>query len=1280
MKRTMTRLLIAVLLLLAVFTALTACGEKEFTVTVKDGETTLKTLTFEKDAPITIDLDDNDFLKPGYEVEALYTDSALTEKFEGDVTATADLTLYVKYEPRPFKIIVIDDPNSTTYRSVDVTYGGTYEITAPSRTGYLFLGYSHVQDGTPASFPLSGTYTQTNTISVSAQWKKLASITVYDELTDEQVGSVIYADAEGNFTLPAVTATKEGYNFGGYAIPGVTLTKQQDGSYTGTVTTDGDMQATLKWSEIPSYRLDVQGLYGSNAIPTASYKTGETFTLPAAPTRENYRFAGYTVNGQPITATEGVYTFTWSEDTVVVANWVARVYITLIDEITRTELAKIEVVDGAYDLTAYNGVDYSEGEKNYTFLGFTLGLNGTDFPVSSTDYEGGSVAVYRDWDGADKIYVTIHAVGANKSFAAIEIVDGAYAPLTDALAELTGYYFLGYYANEDCTVAFANSGEADADVTVYAKYHPIITVTVFNADGTSTGITATVQKDGSFVIPAPDAREGYVFDRYTIGGMTLTKQADGSHTGTYTGTAPLSATAIFTAIPSFNWSVDANGGAFASGAVTSGTAYESTAVTLPTPERDGYDFLGYFYGDGTLLVKDGDAYLLPSFADAQVKNLKLTAKWEISKNATGEQKDPVTGESLHYFREELNGELVYVFLTGQTYYFGTDPLTFGGTHATCITSVNEGGKYGFRAVAPGSFTMTQNGVTVICRVEYSVISSGVGASTSGRLEANFKGGIDSVLDAGHKNFLPDIVGGTVSFDKIPYTVTVMEGDTPVVNTPEKTYYTILPNGRIDFSDDMVGKTLTLTYLPIYALAEDKASGRVSTSVTVLLNAGTNVYTNDELYTAYADLSVRTINILRNITAALQPQHYTVNEYGLLVHNDDYKNGVYLRLPNGGDELTLNGNCYTIDASKIPAVNPDLEPGQDDKATWADGYTGVNASDIWLVNVQVAVFVYYEPNGNSAPAPGGTLRMNDLYITGNEYEITKSVQDSNAKTYWEKTYPINEDSSKRVVASSGAIHGLILRSTHAVVENVKIDHTQTAFFNDGYSDAPVVNEVSTPGNPTALLVHLQLNNVIADQNFNTSFFGWGQVGLTMTNTFFGKSAGPAIVFSDTPITGAAMQAGYGSFAYLGEGTVVENFVTGQEAWFRAYMATSAAGDVKSLLGQQLYPQIKPLIGAELTPTKEYGNDKIEAFNAIMVTNIADEEDSFAEDAVGMPFTPAYIGGVAMSTDITATGIVPLPQTIGEKIYQHIPSNGASPSMQIILEVFVKPTATAESAES
>lgn len=1320
MKRKLLLLLTMALALVLSLGILTACDkDMEFTVTVKDGDTVLKTLSFDKDATISIDPHDSAFDKAGYEVEGLYTDAALTAEFGDEITATADLTLYVKYTPRPFKIIVIDDSNSINYTTVDVTYNSAYTLTAPNRTGYVFLGYTHVKNGTPTAFPLTGTYTETNTISVSAQWKKLASVTVYDEVTDEQVGTAIYADAEGNFTLPAVTTTKAGYNFGGYVIPGVTLTRQDDGTYTGKVTSDGDLTATLKWTPVPTYLLTVNGLYDDDVVAPASYKTGDTFTLPAAPTREGYRFLGYKVGNDFITATNGAYTFTWSEATTVTAIWQQRIYITVQDEYTNQILGRVEVVDGAYDLSDYvlTGADasFTEGDVDYTYAGFIY--NSQPFAVSGTGYTGGSITVIRDWNGVEKIYLNVISVGAVYPFTPVEIVDGAYTPLIPF--ELNGYYFIDFFADEACTEAFANTGAATTDVTVYAKWVKKTTVKVYKVYYDYGKLTdqqpvETIEADvnGKFVLPAVTTEEGYIFGGYVINGVTLNPQTDGSYTGTVSGGAELTATQVWNNIPEFNWSVNANGGSFANNAVTSGTAYESTAIALPAPTREGYIFKGYAYGDGTMLAKNSDLYVLPDYdgVPTSAVRLTLTAVWEADKNAEGEWIDKDTGESRNFFREVVDGELVYVFLTGRFYGFGDAELTFGGNYTTVITAGTDPEKgNGFTADAPGSFTMTQNGQTVNCRVEYYVGSMAAGSSTTGRIESNFMGKIDKkAFDAGIKDFLPDLVGGNVAIDKIPYEIVSVVDEKG--NTIDPNLYWIEANGKLTFDSTLIGgtdpvETLTITYKPKYSLRDDN----VSASVTIRPNKGVNVYTNDELYAAYADLNVDTINILRNITAELQPQHYSHTEDGqIVVHNDDYANGVYLRMPTGGDMITINGNCYTIDGGKLPAINPELVAvdekddfyDHDDAyyGRWSDGYTGWDDGVYQLVNAQVGIFVYYQEIGDSATQAGGTLTLNDLHITGNEYEITKTLDAGTTKSYWEKTYNLKDDGSKVVVGSSGAMHGIIVRQANAVLDNVKVEHTQSGMHTDGYDHTyEDNNEIKHAGTPTALLTKVTMNNAIFDQNFNSSFFAWGQVGLEITNSKLGRSAGPAIIFSDTPIKPKEGQnystiADFQSYIDIDANTVIENFVSGAEPWFQAYRAEGAALDVKTKLagdGTDKNPGFYPSIKANgypvlLTPLKEVGLDKVQTFNAMIVTNAARTDDPYNEDLtvldtedgipVGVPFVKISIGDTPLSTE-PAIGdspeIPPLPLNVGTKFYQHLPMTGADAnSMQVILEAYIK----------
>lgn len=1298
MKRKLLLLLTLALALVLSLGILTACDkDEEITVTVKDGDTVLKTVSVAKDAVITVDPHDSAFDKAGYEVEGLYTDAALTTEFGSELTATADLTLYVKYAPRPFKIIVIDDPNSINYTTVDVKYDAAYTLTAPSRTGYLFLGYTHVKNGTPTAFPLTGTYTETNTISVSAQWKKLASITVYDELTDEQVGTTIYADAEGNFTLPAVTTVKDGYNFGGYVIPGVTLTRQDDGTYTGKVTSDGDLTATLKWTPVPTYLLTVNGLYDNDVVAPASYKTGDTFTLPAAPTREGYRFLGYKVGNDFITATNGAYTFTWSEATTVTAVWQQRIYITVQDEYTNQILGRVEVIDGAYDLSDYvlTGADasFTEGDVDYTYAGFIY--NSQPFAVSGTGYTDGSITVIRDWNGVEKIYLNVISVGAVYPFTPVEIVGGAYTPLTPF--ELNGYYFIGFFADEACTEAFANTGAATTDVTVYAKWVKKTTVTVYDElTGLQVGATIEADVNGKFILPAVANREGYVFGGYVINGVTLTKEGD-NYTATVSGGAELTATLKWIAIPKFNWSVSANGGTFASSAVISGTAYESTAIALPMPTLEGYDFKGYAYGDGMMLARDGALYVLPAYADVQTSSLKLTAVWGV-KQYTGDEQFNDDGSSREFFHEVVGEELVYVFLTGRFYGFGDAKPTFGGNYTTVITAgthPEEGN--GFTAKAPGSFTMTRGDKTVNCRVEYYVGSAGAGSSTTERAPANFKGGIDTVIDAGIKNFLPDLVGGNISFEKIPYEIVSVVDEKG--NTIDPNLYWIEANGKLTFDSTLIGgtdpvETLTITYKPKYSLRDEN----VSASVTIRPNNGVNVYTNDELYAAYSNLKVDTINILRNITAALQPQHYSVTAEGeIVVHNDNYANGVYVRLPEttyskdaAVDSITVNGNCYTIDATQIPAINPELVAlKQDDDfyvhedayyGRWADGYTGWDDGYYQLVNVQAGIFVYFQDHpqdGDSVAKAGGTLTLNDLHIVGNEYEITKKCDTDTTKT-WEKVYDLKDDGSKVVVASSGAMHGIIVRQANAVLDNVKVEHTQSGMHTDGYDQTFEVNKIKHAGAPTALLTTVTMNNAIFDQNFNSSFFAWGQVGLEITNSKIGRSAGPAIIFSDTPIVASSMA--YASYLNIDANTVIENFVTGAECWFQAYRADGAATKVKKdmVSAYQLfaYHGDVPL----LSPIKAM--DGVESFNAMIVTNAARSDDPYTEDYLGAPFINITVDSTPLSTEaidrdvpdtdpVVTQTLPPIPQEFGSKYYQHIPMTGAgASSMQVILEAFVK----------
>ncbi|MBO7761256.1 MAG: InlB B-repeat-containing protein, partial [Clostridia bacterium] len=158
MKKTIFRLLLSLLLISVLVGALAACGDPaEFTVTVKDGDTTLKTYTVASGTAPAIHA--ADLAKTGYSLLGLYTDADMTAEFAPTngtyPTVTADLTLYAKYGAKEYSVFIDYNNDGSDDLETTFTYGAPYTLeTPPERIGYRFISY--VYRG--ADFPMSGTF------------------------------------------------------------------------------------------------------------------------------------------------------------------------------------------------------------------------------------------------------------------------------------------------------------------------------------------------------------------------------------------------------------------------------------------------------------------------------------------------------------------------------------------------------------------------------------------------------------------------------------------------------------------------------------------------------------------------------------------------------------------------------------------------------------------------------------------------------------------------------------------------------------------------------------------------------------------------------------------------------------------------------------------------------------------------------------------------------------------------------------------------------------------
>ena len=641
-----------------------------------------------------------------------------------------------------------------------------------------------------------------------------------------------------------------------------------------------------------------------------------------------------------------------------------------------------------------------------------------------------------------------------------------------------------------------------------------------------------------------------------------------------------------------------------------------------------------------MIVSNTGKYTLDVNALASGYEARLVAKWT-SNDEIGE----VDGKE--YFKEldEETGEIVYVFLTGaENYYtFGDKQLTI--TNNNGVVTLNNAGN-GFIANKEGTFDMTitsTDGSTrsVKCRVEVRVSNLSSNNTTDNDYAENFKNGISTIIDASVKNIIPDIFATGYRGNSI---INITHADIPTILTVEVwdgEKYVVINEGfeydgnAIEFENSMVGKQVRITIVPTYALNAHKAEQTLV--VEYKLNDGVNVYNSNELFAAFGNTSISVINVLRGITAEVDPSKSDEGNPNYPL-NKGWDSGIYVRVPTDNDNITINGNCYMIDASKVALFDPSKGGLHQDGYCAEYGY--------YYLNVHSGIFTYEAQSLSSEK--NANIAINDLYIHGN------FSGDSNAET------DIFND-NKNILTGSQTYNGVIVRHGYLTMDNSRIDHTNVAVQSWGFDDYGAIYPESDykyyPANPGKLYTKVMLSNMQIDVTFAQSVYAWGQVGIEVNSSYIGQSSGAAFHLSDSPILNTNTNGGY---VRLSSDTTINNFVTGSEAWFVAFNKAVLAGKLKMGLNQGL---------AEFNLKVTQGVN--EEFNFILMVDAAgprfddlDQRVENEESSMGpqtyMPYYPIYVDD--SETALSRNLVGRLCGTMG--FYSSDPENG----MSILLETF------------
>ena len=480
----------------------------------------------------------------------------------------------------------------------------------------------------------------------------------------------------------------------------------------------------------------------------------------------------------------------------------------------------------------------------------------------------------------------------------------------------------------------------------------------------------------------------------------------------------------------------------------------------------------------------------------------------------------------------------------------------------------------------------------------------------------------SSLDVGNQNFKPDFLlktrldSYTTDLDfatglKVEEMIEV-DAESPVNYAADCAF----EGGELVFSENIpTGKTYMLKIVPKYD--PNKWDGDDSTTpheftMKINLNTGVNVYTNEELKAAYADLSVHQINILRNITAKVSREDCFIdangkgystetetvtledadhNTYELEVDpstpKNDFLHSVYSRVTNDkNDRIAISGNYFKIDGSKLPYID-NAHDGKYQK----EGSPFVSGDSYRIANVQIGIFLYRCADAGSGDAmirryKDGTATMTNLRIEGNNMmNLAGYAQNLN-------------DGYKDLLKMSASYIGVVVRGGTMNMENVSIVNTGMGIMAHGSIsgyDTPGVTSDSARGeydinkngtiddNEKDVIIPapqaketqscvLNMTNSMIKNSWANSIYTYDLCNVTLTGCQIGASSGASISVDDKPYATTGNAATSNGFSDLNTvitmdlstANNIKNWVSGAEAWFVAYGQSGLAGTVKKMV--------------------------------------------------------------------------------------------------------------------
>lgn len=420
----------------------------------------------------------------GYRFDGWYTDSEKTKKAEANYKIVENLTFYAKWVQQG-TVKFISEHSEHADEVVDL--GTEITIEDPSKEKFEFDGW---YDG---ETKVSGKYVVTKDVKLVAKWTALYDVT-FETAGGSEVESLSNVRAGTKITLPETTW--DGYDFEWWAAEGKPF------AIGAEYTVNSDVIFVAKWAGLCRV---VYNTDGGSSVESKTVHDMETIQMPAAPTKDGYRFLGwYTTDENNLMPPGEVFNVT--DSVTINAKWIAQYKYHFDNNDGNAYEVAYTTVDENTEIT----IELEPTRDGYVFKGWSDGEN--------TYAVGAKYTITKDTVFKAE-WVKLHTYYYDNNYGEVGEIDPSTLLTAEEGSEITvgpaiertGYIFAGWRVDKNI-YQHGDSYTITKDTVFKAIWNVLVTY--------SLGFPETededelVEEGATIVLPRP-TRDRYTFNHWT---------------------------------------------------------------------------------------------------------------------------------------------------------------------------------------------------------------------------------------------------------------------------------------------------------------------------------------------------------------------------------------------------------------------------------------------------------------------------------------------------------------------------------------------------------------------------------------------------------------------------------------------------------------------------------------------------------------------------------------------------------------------------------------------